>query len=188
MEALGFEHVVYEEARIDWLERIADEVHIHKVYDSGEKIVKCKIISSEETSIVPWEDFQVYCRYHDKNEYDLIRKKDPDNFYRMQLADYILGNEDRHGANFGFFMNNQTGELLNLYPLMDHDHAFSNDENIPSQTSEHDETLQEAAMKAVAYVDVDYDKVLEMQWPEEVDEQSWSKVLERCSEIQMVGD
>lgn len=183
LDALGIVHVAYEEADKNRLEQIADEAHIHKIYDSGEKIVRCKIISSEETAIVPWEDFQVYCSYRDENEYDLIKKKEPENYYRMQLADYILGNEDRHGANFGFFMDNQTGELLNLYPLMDHDHAFSNDENIPSQTSEHDETLREAAVKAAGYAGIDYDKVLEMERPEEVDEQSWSNVLARCSEM-----
>ena len=53
-----------------------------------------------------------------------------------EIVDYILGNEDRHGANFGFFMENESGKLLGLYPLMDHDHAFSEEETILSQTSE----------------------------------------------------
>ena len=55
----------------------------------------------------------------------------------MQIADYILGNEDRHGANFGFFMDNRSGKLQGLYPLMDRGHAFSEDGDISSQTSEH---------------------------------------------------
>lgn len=183
LDALGVPHVAYKEADLYRLEQIADEAHIKKIYDSGEKIVKCKIISSEETAIVPWEDFQVYCSYHDENEYDFIRKADPDRYYSMQVADYILGNEDRHGANFGFFMDNRNGNLKGLYPLMDHDHAFSEEKDIPSQTSEFDETLQEAAIKAVRHTGVKFDKVLKMHRPEELGEKDWSMILERCREL-----
>lgn len=183
LDALGITHVAYEEAERSRLLEIADQAHIDKIYGIGEKIVKCRIISSEKTAIVPWEDFQIYCSCHDENEYDLIRKMDPENYYSMQLADYILGNEDRHGANFGFFMDNETGQLLKLYPLMDHDHAFSEDNNIPSQTSERDETLQEAAMEAARHVALDYENVLEMDRPEDINESIWEAVLGRCGEL-----
>ncbi len=183
LNALGIPHVDYKEAESYRLEQIADEAHIKKIYDNGEKIVKCKIISSEETAIVPWEDFQVYCSYHDENEYDFIRKKDPDRYYSMQVADYILGNEDRHGANFGFFMDNKNGGLKGLYPLMDHDHAFSEEKDIPSQTSEIDETLQDAAINAIRYTEVKFDQVLEMNRPEDLEEKSWTMILERCREL-----
>ena len=69
-------------------------------------------------------------------------------------------NEDRHGANFGFYMDNRSGKLLGLYPLMDHDHAFSEDEDIPSQSSEQDETLQQAAYEAINHAEVSFDNVL----------------------------
>lgn len=54
----------------------------------------------------------------------MVKEMDAANYYKMQIADYVLGNEDRHGANFGFFMDNRSGKLMGLYPLMDHDHAF----------------------------------------------------------------
>ena len=127
LDALHIPHVSYIEAENSSLEKIADRNHIEKIYKSGEKIVKCRIISSEETALVPWEDFQVYCSYHDKNEYDMVKEMDAANYYKMQIADYILGNEDRHGANFGFYMDNRSGKLQGLYPLMDHDHAFSDE-------------------------------------------------------------
>lgn len=57
----------------------------------------------------------------------MVKKMDAGNYYKVQIADYILGNEDRHGANFGFFMDNRSRKLQGLYPLMDHDHAFSED-------------------------------------------------------------
>lgn len=180
LDALGIPHVVYQESEKARLLEIAGPSYLEQVYDRGEKVVRCKIISSEETALVPWEDFQVYCSYHNQNEYELIRKKDPVPYYSMQVADYILGNEDRHGANFGFFMDNHTGEIQGLYPLMDHDHAFSDDENIPSQTSESDETLYQAAIQAMAHVDLDLDQVLLMDKPEEIEDKAWSGVLSRC--------
>ena len=49
--------------------------------------------------------------------------------YQRKRTDFICiksekGIEDRNGANFGFFMDNRSGKLQGLYPLMDHDHAF----------------------------------------------------------------
>ena len=66
----------------------------------------------------------MYCAYHDMDEYAYVTERDPRGYYTMQIVDYILANEDRHGANFGFYMDNRTGKLLELYPLMDHDHSF----------------------------------------------------------------
>lgn len=188
LDALGISHVVYEESEAERLLQIAAQSYLDRIHDNGEKIVKCKIISSEETAIVPWEDFQIYCGWNDVNEYEWIQKEDPDNYYSMQVADYILGNEDRHGANFGFFMDNHTGKLQGLYPLMDHDHAFSKDKNIPSQTSEADETLQQAALRAAAYIGrkIDFDGPAGMKKPEEIDEEDWRGVLERCKELKQV--
>lgn len=183
LDALGIPHVIYHEAEPEKLSEIADRLHIDKIYGSGEKIVKCKIMSSEETAIVPWEDFQVYCSYHDENEFEFIKMFDPENYYQMQIADYILGNEDRHGANFGFFMNNQNGELLGLHPLMDHDHAFSEDENIPSQTSEYDETLKQAAFRARSHVSLDFNGVFQMEKPEELEDSDWDRLRGRCMDL-----
>ena len=183
LDALHIPHVSYIEAENSSLEKIADRNHIEKIYKSGEKIVKCRIISSEETALVPWEDFQVYCSYHDKNEYDMVKEMDAANYYKMQIADYILGNEDRHGANFGFYMDNRSGKLQGLYPLMDHDHAFSVDEDIPSQTSEQDETLQQAAYKAMNHAEVSFDNVLAMKKPEDLGDTQWKAVLGRCREL-----
>lgn len=91
LDALGISHVVYEESEAERLLQIAAQSYLDRIHDNGEKIVKCKIISSEETAIVPWEDFQIYCGWNDVNEYEWIQKEDPDNYYSMQVADYILG-------------------------------------------------------------------------------------------------
>lgn len=187
LDALKIPHVSYSQAEEEKLKAVADQPHIDKIYNSGEKIVKCRIISSEEMAIVPWEDFQVYCGRHNKNEYDLVKQIDSANYYKMQVADYILGNEDRHGGNFGFFMDNRNGNISGLYPLMDHDHAFSDEEDIPSQTSEEDETLRQAAYKAIGHVKLDFDKIMEMERPEDLEEKQWETVLKRCRKLKETG-
>lgn len=186
LDALSVPHVTYTEAETSRLEEVADSYHINKIYGSGEKIVKCRIISSEKMALVPWEDFQVYCCRHDKNEYELVKQMDPENYYTMQIVDYILGNEDRHGANFGFFMENESGKLLGLYPLMDHDHAFSEEETILSQTSEEKETLKEAAYDAIYHIKLNVDPVLQMEKPEDLEEPQWQSVRKRCLELKEV--
>ena len=49
---------------------------------------------------------------------------DPVGFYNMCVVDYLIANQDRHGENWGFYMNNETGELVKLHSLFDHNWAF----------------------------------------------------------------
>lgn len=80
-------------------------------------------------------------------------------------------------------MDNASGQLLGLYPLMDHDHAFSEDGDIPSQTSEFDETLLQAAMEALDHVEVDLRNVIKMEKPDELEDRQWEMVLRRISTL-----
>lgn len=183
LAALDIPHVIYEKADEKKLTELADPARINKIQENNEEIVKCRIISSEGTSILPWEDFQMYCAYHDMDEFAYVKEHDGEAYYSMQVADYILGNEDRHGANFGFFMDNETGTLLHLYPLMDHDYAFSNEKDIPSQCSEENETLKEAAINALAHVKIDFSELLKMDKPEELTDEQWTGVVDRTGEL-----
>lgn len=185
LDALGIPHVPYTEASEEELFRIADPKRIGQIRSRDEKAVKCRLITSSGKALVPWEDFQMYCEYHDMDAYAYVKEQDPYGYYTMQIADYLLGNEDRHGANFGFFMENRTGKLGTLYPLMDHDHAFSDEEGLPSQTSESEETLEEAALRAVRAGDwkIHYQSVLRMERPEELSAAQWGNVQERVRRI-----
>ena len=183
LDVLGIDHVTYTEADDANIKKISDKRHIDKIKRLNEKIVKSKIITSEETSIVPWEEFQMYCEYHGADAYDEIRKIDPDGYYKMQIADYILSNEDRHGANWGLYMDNRTGALGKLYPLMDHDHAFSDEPVIFSQTTESPMTLEESAFDSVKYVDMDFSRLLVMEKPEELDEPQWTVVISNAAAL-----
>ena len=66
--------------------------------------------------------------------------------------------------------------------------AFSEDEDILSQTSEQDETLQQAAYEAINHAEVSFDNVLGMKKPEDLEDAQWDAVLQRCRELhQRVG-
>ncbi len=152
LKQLNISHVPYMEADQNLLSEIADEKRLQEIQKAGEVIVKCPLISSEDVSIVTWEDFQIGCDRNDQNPFDYVI--DQDMYIKMQVADYILGNSDRHGQNWGFFMDNATGRLMGLHPLMDHDHAFSCDENIPSQTTEEKLTLKDAVFRVLPSVEI----------------------------------
>ena len=108
---------------------------------------------------------------------------DRDFYLKMQIADYILNNNDRHEQNWGFLMDNVTGKLTGFCPLFDHDHAFSSYENIMSQTTESDTTLKEAAVRAQRELQLDLDKLDDMEQPQFLSAAQWDAVLDRKCQL-----
>ncbi|MER2190316.1 MAG: hypothetical protein ABS951_05095 [Solibacillus sp.] len=43
----------------------------------------------------------------------------------MLVIDYIIDNVDRHSFNWGFQVNTDTGDLVGLHPLLDHNCALT---------------------------------------------------------------
>ena len=158
----------------------AEYFHLRKIQKAGERVVKCKCLTSEDISIISWEDFAIYCDRHNENPYTMMIKHFPKQFHEMQIADYILGNEDRHEANWGFFVSNDTGKILSPYPLMDHDHAFVN-EKILSQTNETDISLKEAAKRASKYVNINFSEFNQLKKPDTLANEQWIGVRDRVS-------
>ncbi len=179
LDQLQIPHVSYTAAKAQDLVQVASEERIKKIHDAGEIVTRCPIITSEDISLVTWEDVQIYC---DRNGVDPFSYVKGDvNYAQMQIADYILGNEDRHEQNWGFLMKNETGELLGLHPLMDHDHSFSNEPYIPSQTSENKETLEEAAAKALRI----WQPAATLERPPCMTDEEWKGVSERLYNVQI---
>ena len=44
-------------------------------------------------------------------------------FREMVVMDAVMANVDRHAGNYGFLVNNATGEILRMAPLFDHNMA-----------------------------------------------------------------
>lgn len=49
---------------------------------------------------------------------------DPENYYKMLVVTFLIGNIDLHDGNWGIFVNPDTGEWLNVHPLFDFNNAF----------------------------------------------------------------
>ena len=178
LETLKIDHVPYFLCTKEELQLHTDFEHLTKIEKAKENVVKSKCITTEIISIISWEDFAIYCEKHQKNPYEIMIKKWPKAFYEMQIADYILGNDDRHTANYGFFVNNETGKVIVPYPLMDHDHAF-HEEELKSQTNDKEMTMKEAAYHALEHYSIDLEPLLKMKQPDTLKKEQWNAVLRR---------
>ncbi len=163
----------------------------------GEAVVKSRIFTSEDTAYVTFEEFRIYCDAQGLDPWREAMKLDREAYLRMQVADYILNNPDRHGQNWGFLMNNATGRLEGFCSLFDHDRAFSGDGRVLSQTTELPATLEEAAAGAWEQlcaedegVGAEYRRnfaaLKEAEKPADLSVEQWEQVLERVR--QLVGE
>ena len=149
-----------------------------------EVIVHSRLFTLEDISLVTFEDFKIFCEAYELKPYKEAMKIDCKAYLKMQVADYILNNNDRHEQNWGFFMNNTTGKLTGYCPLFDHDHAFAGYEEVMSQTSEREQTLLEAASLALEKLEEDLTMLDEMRRPGFLSEKQWARVLKRKKKLE----
>lgn len=143
--------------------------HIEYFEDNylGQKVCACKLITSEEQSIVPMEFIEVYALNHDTDKYAIVAEKDSYNYYMMNIVDYLVGNTDRHWGNWGFFVNSDTNELGKLYPLMDFNKSFTaygGIEGANCLTSRTAMTQKQAAIEAVSKIGLNQIAEIEEAW------------------------
>lgn len=84
---------------------------------------KCPLFTSEEIGFVPVYRFfdrpfdavnvLAFCREHGGEE----------PFREMVVMDAVMANVDRHAGNYGFLVDNATGEILRMAPLFDQNMA-----------------------------------------------------------------
>ncbi len=145
----------------------------------GEKVVKSKLFTTPEISMVTFEEFRTFCGYYGLDAVEQAKKIDMAYYDKMQVADYILNNNDRHEQNWGFFMDNFSGRLTGFCPLFDHDHAFSMQKDVMSQTTREYITLAEAAKTAQAQCQVDLSVLSDMEKPALLTDEQWAAVKKR---------
>lgn len=84
-------------------------------------------MSTDDYCIIPAEDVFIYCNRKNIDFMQYALKIDAESIYKMCVIDYLIANRDRHMLNWGFYMNNNTGNLLKCHPLFDHNNAFDKD-------------------------------------------------------------
>lgn len=177
LDVLGIDHVHYEKA--EQLKEYLSKDRIKKIEDVGEIIVRSKLITNQQQGIIPFEEFAVWCANQEiDDEYEEAKRRDEKSYYEMQIADYILNNSDRHVGNWGFYFDVEENKLQGMYPLMDHDHSFDEEETLMSQTNE-GKTLLEAARIAQAQLNLPVKDILEIPKPEYLMDNEWEQVRKR---------
>ena len=88
------------------------------------RLCKSKNIATDNLDMLTAEDFSIYCNRKQISFIPAVQKLDSDNFYKMCIVDYLISNSDRHNGNWGFYVDNNTGNIKGLHPLYDHNNAF----------------------------------------------------------------
>lgn len=180
LTALGIPHVHYFISSETEIDSYLTKERKEWIKGTGEAVVNAALFTSEDTALVTFEEFKIFCEYHGLNPYREAEKMDREFYLKMQIADYILNNNDRHEQNWGFFMDNETGKLTGYCPLFDHDHAFSDYPDVMSQTTEDDITLYRAASAAQKELAMDLGALKQMERPVFLNERQWQGVLARA--------
>lgn len=184
LSELGIEHIPYKISLESEIHSYLSEERKQWIEGIGEAVVNSRLFTTEDTAMVTFEEFKIFCEAYGLNPYKEAKKIDPAAYCKMQTADYILNNNDRHEQNWGFLMENASGKLIGYCPLFDHDHAFSDNPNILSQTTEEEMTLYEAALQARSELKIDLNMLEDMQCPNLLTEEQWQSVLERKRKLE----
>ena len=144
-----------------------DHVKYTEEYYDGKKVSVSKIISSLDVSLVPAEYVEIYAANHGMKLLDIVYEKSFYDYHMMNIIDYLIGNNDRHWSNWGFYADNKNNKLLGLYPLMDFNKAFSDYKGINGgicQTAGERTSQKDAALEGVKAVGLNQIKEVKREW------------------------
>lgn len=108
-------------------------------------VSKCKNMCTEDLSICSADYFIGYCNRVEKDWLQWCTQQQL--FFDMLSVDYILLNTDRHLGNWGVYIDTNTGQILKLHPLFDHNNCLYIETDIMSKVIK-GKTLEECAKYA----------------------------------------
>lgn len=170
VDCFDVEHVKYEKDEFD-----------------GQPVSACKIITSEDRSIVAAEYVDIYAINNDISLMDIVLEKGYKAYYMMNIMDYLIGNNDRHWGNWGFWVDNKTNKIGSLYPLMDFNKAFKAYSNIEGAMCLPEGariTQKDAAISAVKRIGLNQIKEVEREWFDDI--QNWKMFNQRLELLRAV--
>ena len=155
-------------------------------YD-GKKVSASRLITSIDHSIVHAEYVEIYAINHDTDPHGIAYELGWYDYHMMIIMDYLIGNSDRHWANWGFLVDNETNKLLGLYPQMDFNKAFKayNSMNgglcLPSGGMMSQQYAAQASVRAVGLNQI---SEVKEEWFDEPDK--WEMFQKRLSYLKLV--
>lgn len=187
LNVIDIEHIPYKRSEESEIHSYLSKERMEWIEGVGEVIVNSRLFTTEDIAMVTFEEFRVFCEAYGLNPYVEAIKIDRTAYLKMQIADYILNNNDRHEQNWGFFMENSSGKIIGYCPLFDHDHTFGDYQNLMSQTTEDYLSLYEAAVMAQRELHMDLSVLEKMKKPELLSDGQWADVLRRKERLESRG-
>lgn len=121
-------------------------------------ICKCKCMTDENYSRLTFGEYKRYCENNQIDPYEIFNTKYNQYFCQMAVVDYILANTDRHAENWGFFVDNNTGQISAPHPLFDHNLAFDHKfQDSTTYIPASDYTNYELALEAASEYEFDFE-------------------------------
>ena len=131
--------------------------------DIDNKKRKCSICPShyiEGYSVVKAFDLYEYLGYDNFVDFIKSSSKLLTAFSNMVVVDFLMANTDRHLDNYAFYMDNETGELVDVVPLYDFNYSFiadilkTNVSETMCQTLNDGRSMFEVATEYLKYTDI----------------------------------
>ncbi len=127
----------------------------YKEYD-GDRVSCCKCFTSEDISHVTAGDMNIFLMNKEVLFSEWI-KEHWISYCQMLVADFLVGNTDRHQDNWGFLYDDEKN-ILSPVPLMDFNHAFEGGMDmrcLPEVLMGKDVTQIETAKEVLSCVELD---------------------------------
>jgi hypothetical protein len=99
----------------------ANHLSYRKEERDGLTFAVSKCMATDRISLVSAQSVLDWC-IHTKRDFHSFF--DTEDFANMCVADFCLGNPDRHFENWDFFVGNETNEIIGLAPLYDFNQAL----------------------------------------------------------------
>ena len=148
-----------DEGTIDFCEYDVIDINV----DNQKRI--CSICPSyyiEGYSVVKAFDLYEYLGYNNFVDFIKSSEKLLTAFSNMVAVDFLMANTDRHLDNYAFYMDNQTGELVDMVPLYDFNYSFiadildTNVSETMCQTLNDGRTMLEVLKEFIQFADIDF--------------------------------
>lgn len=167
---------------------LLDKLNVNHCYYKLDKIedirvCRCPAITDDNKSMIDAITFYSYCSVNDLNFDQEVLKIDAENYYKMWIVDYLIGNLDRHGQNWGFYYDADTMRFIGCHALFDHNKAFDIDSLNDPDHEYHvtGKSLRESAKYAMHKVD------LHIEFPilrtDFITERQFNMFNKRCEEL-----
>jgi hypothetical protein len=147
---------------------------------------RCEIMTTPDRAMVAAADMNVWCIAQGTNVVDYARANFGKQFAQMLVIDYLIANSDRHAYNWGFFQSMDTGQILGLHDLYDHNNAFDKDlledENYRSIVLDSD-TMKQAAHRYLKASQLSLTMKVSKKWFPTA--KAYLIFKKRCEELQL---